>query len=303
MPVVKPKQAPIVSRTATLGPAVGRADDFYALGYCSAVDEEERATDPDHTSFTWVLRYKGQNKTIVDRVKSRLDGLWQPPAGQGPILAVGEPNGVLEIDAAGVKEVALSPPPPGTFRNIWGTDASAVFACGGYHAPFVLHRRAGQWTSLPLPPDAELTYDIRGFSDREVYVAGEKGQILLWDGKAFSKLAVPTSRYLTSLARLSDTVMCAGGYQGTLLAGNKHGWRIVPTNTLDPLLALAEWDGKVFYGADDEVWSFDGKSAPTVAISEPARWVSGLADGLVISNDQQSSLYHGGKLVVLDTSV
>jgi hypothetical protein len=301
MPVVKPKQPPVVNRTATMGPAVGRADDFYAFGYCPDLDEIEKETDPDHGQFTWILHYVKTKKTIVERVKARLDGLWQPA--QGPILAVGEPNGVVEIDAAGVREVAMSPPPPGQFRSIWGTDPGAVFACGGYFGPFVFHRRAGQWMSLPLPPDSALTYDIRGFSEREVYVAGEKGQILLWDGKSFTKLPTPTSRILTSLARLSPTVMCAGGYEGTLLAGNKHGWRIVPTNTKDTLLSLAEWDGKVFYGADGAIWSFDGKSPPTVEIQEPARWVNGLADGLVFDDGAQARLYHGGKLVTLDTTV
>jgi hypothetical protein len=291
-----------VNRTATLGPAVGRADDFYALGYCNDVDELEQETDPDRNESTWVLRYQKAKKTIVGRVNERVDGLWQPL--EGPMLAVGGGRyGVWEIDAAGARDVALSPPAPDSFRSIWGTDAGELFACGGYFGPFVLHRRAGQWTSLPLPPDCALTYDVRGFSDREVYVAGEKGQILLWDGDAFSKLAVPTSGILTSLARLSATEMCAAGYLRELLVGNKQGWRVVPLSTKDPILALAEWNGRVFYGADGAVWAFDGRSAPTIAIAEPARWVSALADGLVFDGGAQARLYHDDELVTLDTTV
>jgi hypothetical protein len=301
MPVVKPKKPPSPRRQATLGRAVGRADDFYALGYCPDLDELERETDPDHSAFTYILRYQQAKKVVVDRVKARLDGLWPPP--QGPILAVGEPNGIVEIDPSGAREVPISPPPRGQLRSIWGPSDAHVFACGGYLSPFVLYRRRGQWLELPLPPEATMPYDVRGFDEQEVYFAGEKGQILLWDGRALHPLPVPTTRYLTALARLGDRVICVGGYQGTLLAGGKQGWRLVPTNTEEPLLALAELDGKVYYGALDVVWSFDGTSAPSVAIDTPARWLSGLDDGLVLEDGTQAKLYQGGKLIPLDTTV
>jgi hypothetical protein len=237
----------------------------------------------------------------VERVKTRLDRVWKPA--RGPVLAVGEPNGLIEIEPTGVREVALVPPPPGQPRSLWGTDPGHLFICGGYHAPFVLHRRGLHWSQLPLPPETALLYDVRGLGEREVYVAGEKGQLLLWDGQAMSRLPVPTTRILTALGRLSGTLMCAAGYQGTLLAGNRQGWRLVPTHTDQALLALAELDGKVYYGADGVVWSFDGRSAPQVAIPTPARWVSGLADGLVLDDGQQSKLYRRGKLDILDTTV
>jgi hypothetical protein len=299
MPVVKPPKSPPTQFDATLGPAVGRCDDFYALGYCPELDEREKETNPDHTSFTFVLHYEKRKKTIVERVKSRLDDLWQPPS--GPILAVGDPDAVFEIDAKGVREVALSKV-PGAFMAIWGVDDRHVFACGIYE-PFVFYRRQGKWLLLPLPKGTADLYDVCGMHENEVYFVGEKGTILLWDGQTMSRLAVPTTRYLTGIARLNDKLMCACGYDGTLLVGNKRGWRLVPTNVNDDLLAIADLDGKVYYGADDVVWSFDGISRPTKAIDTPADWVSGLADGLELDDGEKSRLYCGGKLVDLDTTL
>lgn len=301
MPIVKTYEEPTPDRRATVCRAVGTADDFYALGYCPDLDELEKETDPDHPGFTYVLHYVQTQKTVVARIKARIDGLWQPP--QGPVLAAGQPEGIVEIDASGAREVALSPPPRDLFRSIWGVTDADVFACGGYLEPVAFYRRAGQWMELPLPADASLPYDVRGLSAREVYFAGEHGEILLWDGQTVSRLAVPTTRYLTSLARLGGTdVMCAAGY-GIFLAGNQRGWRIVPTNTTEPLLALAEYDGKVWYGTPEGVWSFDGQSAPILAIQTPASWVSGLADGIVLSDGASAKLYRGGTLVDLDTTV
>src|SRR5260370_4906682 len=147
MPVVKPPKAPPAQYTATLGAAVGRCDDFYALGYCPELDEQEKETDSDHTSFTFVLHYEKRKKTIVERVKSRLDDLWQPP--HGPILALGDPDAVFEIDAKGVREVALAKM-PGAFLAIWRANVEH-FLGGGMYWPFVFYRNVGNRKRVRLP--------------------------------------------------------------------------------------------------------------------------------------------------------
>jgi hypothetical protein len=283
-----------------LGRAVGRSDDFHVLGYCPDLDEHERTTgDPDHAQYTFVVRYQHPARTIVDRLDLRLDALWQ--ATRGPLLAMGGVRGVIEIDAAGTREVSL-PQLRGHALSMWGSSDAHLFACGIVE-PFAYYRRGGQWLALQLPEGTRGLYDVRGFHENEVYFVGEGGTILRWNGQALTTVPVPTTRYLTGIARLDDTTMCICGYQGTLLMGNRRGWRVVPTGVEDNLLTLAALDGKVYYGADDVVWSFDGRSAPTVAIDTRARWVSGLADGLVLVDNDVSKLWSGGQLTRLDTIV
>jgi hypothetical protein len=285
----------------TLGPAVGRADDFYALGFCPELDEHERRADPSHTSFTFIVRYDRLKKTIVDRVRARLDGLWQPP--QPPLLAVGEPSGIIEIDATGAREVALSPPPLGEFNAVWGASDAHVFACGGQYQPFVFYRRGGKWLHLPAPVGAAPPNDVRGFHENEVYFVAEKGQIWLWDGQSLTQRAVPTTRHLTGIAQLNDKLMCISGYQGTLLVGSKVGWRIVPTGTEEPLLSIASLHGAAYYGADGALFSFDGVSPPSRVIDVPARWVSSLDDALVLVDGEDAGLFRQGVMTSIDTTV
>jgi hypothetical protein len=302
MPVVvkKPPPPPPPQYTANLGRAVGHCDDFYVLGYCPDLDEDEKAVDRAHRSFTFVFRFQGTARSTVGRFKLRLEDLWQPP--QGPILSVGAPRGVIEIEPTGLREVAL-PQVNEYLMSIWGTDDAHVFVAGGAFQPIVLYRRQGQWLQIPIPDGTRPILDVRGLSEREVYFVGNDGQILLWDGQQLSRLPSPTTRHLVNLARLDDRYMCASGYDGTLLMGNKNGWRIVPTNTTAALLSIGSLDGKVYYGADDVVWSFDGASAPVVAIQTRADWVSGLADGLLLVDVDQAKLYRAGNLIDLDTII
>jgi hypothetical protein len=299
MPVVKERvpPPPIVHPQAVIGRAVGRCDDFYALAYSPELDEQAKQADPSHRAFTYVLHYQALAKTIVGRLTVRLDDMWQPA--RGPILSVGVPRGVVQIDAAGLSEVSV-PQISEVLTSIWGTDDANVFVGGGAFTPTVVRREQGQWKALRVPDGTTLIQAVRGFANGEVYFACAGGKILIWDGRALSLVQTPTSRDLVSLAPLDDKHMCASGYDGTLLIGNRAGWRLVPTGTDKPLLSIGAFGGKVYFGAEGAVWSFDGRSRPKVAIDTPAVWVNGLADGLVVVSEDDAKLYRAGTLVDLD---
>jgi hypothetical protein len=97
--------------------------------------------------------------------------------------------------------------------------------------------------------------------------------------------------------------VCISGYHGTLIVGNKVRWRHVVTETSAPLLALAVLDGRIYYGADGAIWSTDGIAAATPFLQFPARWVSGLTDGLVFSHELAAKLYTAGSLVDLNVAI
>ena len=298
MVVVKPKPPPPTRWPIHLGRAVGRCDDFYAIGYTPDLDEQEKEIDPTHRAFAFVFRFQATARTTVDRLKVRLEDLWQPP--RGPILSVGTPRGIIEIEPTGLREVAL-PFQTDILVSIWGADDAHVFAAGGMLDPCALYRRHGQWTQLTLPAGTAPIFDVRGQREDEVYFVGEAGQIHYWNGRQLFRLPSPTTRPLVKLARLDDRYMCAAGYDGTLLMGNKNGWRIIPTQTGENLLSMGDLGGKVYYGANGAVWSFDGRSLPVIAIDTPADWVNGLADGLLVVNVEKAKLYRAGTLIDLDT--
>lgn len=300
MPIVKGPAPPPTQWPVHMGRAVGRADDFYALAYCPDLDEVEVRQDPSHRAFTFVFRFQKTARTEVGRLKVRLEDLWS--SDRGPILGVGAPRGLIEIAPSGLSETSL-PQLREYLMSIWGPDDAHVFAAGGALEPVVLYRQQGRWIQLALPEGTKPILDVRGLKENEVYFVGNDGQILVWDGRQIVRLPSPTTRHLVKLARLDDRFMCAAGYDGTLLMGNRQGWRIVPTSTKADLLSLDQFDGRVYYGADGAVWSFDGASPPVIAIDTPADWVSGLADGLVLVDVDKAKLYRAGTLTDLDTIV
>ncbi|MFT3925149.1 MAG: hypothetical protein QM778_21615 [Myxococcales bacterium] len=299
MPVIAAKKPKPTQFQVRFGPSVGKADDFWVLAYCPEQDELEREENPDHTQFTYVLRYRLPERTLVGRYPARLDGLWQ--RSDGTLWAVGDTLGYVEISAAGMTEIALDPV-PGQFSSIWGLDDDHVFTCG-IEEPFAYYYLNGKWNQLPLPEGTENVSDVRAFGPDDAYFVGDEGQIHHFDGRTVSRVKAPVRRHLTAIVRLDDKRLCIGGYQGTLMVGSLGAWRHQVTNTTDPLLALAALDGHAYYGADEKVWVTDGVQPPTVAIDFAARWVSGLVDGLVLSHEEEAKLYAAGMLTDLDLSI
>lgn len=299
MPVVKKKQSPPPSRELVLGPAVGRSDDFYALGFSPELDDDERNTNPEHSAFTHILRYQLPGRDVVARVSSRLDALWKPD--KGPVLAMGEPLGYVEVTPQGATEVAL-PNIKGQFSSMWGFNDDHIYACGNYD-PLAFNRRQGSWMELPLPADPPQLRDVGGLSPQDVYFVGDHGAILHFDGRQIRALDVPTTRYLTGIVALDDKYLVACGYNGVLLMGNKRGWRLIPTAGDGEILAVAKWDGAVYFGLDGEMYRFDGASEPQSVLEEEVRWISGLDDGLVAVTLDATYLITSAGQVTLDTVI
>jgi hypothetical protein len=297
VPVVQKKQPPPQTRDLVMGPAVGRSDDFYALAYSPELDDEERYRNPEHSAYTHILRYQLPKRDLIARVPVRLDALWRPQG--GPVLALGEPLGYLEVTPQGVTEVAL-PGVVGQFSSIWGFDDS-IYACG-CHQPIVYVRLRNSWMKLPLPRQPPQLRDVGGLSPTDVYFVGDHGSILHFDGRAFTPLEVPTTCHLTGIVALDEEFMVACGYGGVVLMGNKKGWCQIPTRSVEEILAIARWDGAVYFGLDGAMYRFDGTAQPQVVLDEEVRWVSGLADGLVIVTLKDTYLLTAAGTVTLDTA-
>jgi hypothetical protein len=164
-------------------------------------------------------------------------------------------------------------------------------------------RLRGSWMKLPLPTDSPPLRDVGGLGPTDVYFVGDHGAILHFDGTAFTPLEVPTRRNLTGIVALDDERLVACGYGGVLLMGNAHGWRRIPTASTDEILSLARFDGAVYFGLGDAMYRFDGSTEPLEVLREQVRWVSGLADGLVIVTPSDTRLLTAAGSVVVDTVI
>lgn len=201
MPNVRPKSPPGSAFPAVLGAARGKVSDFWALAYCSELDEQERRRNPDHETFTFILRYQDAKKVSVVRVPRRLDAIYLQR--DGTLLVAGDTRGYLQLTPAGLSEVAL-PSVTGAFACFWGLSDQHVFAAGSA-PPFALYRQHGQWNALILPPDTEDLQAINGHSETDVYFVGKRGQVLHFDGKLVTRVKAPIRIWwLTSIARIDS---------------------------------------------------------------------------------------------------
>lgn len=289
-----------------LSVACGRGrDDFYALGHNRDFDAAFEATNPmtvlsPTSRFTHVVHFTNAVADRAERVPDRLLQTWWSPTRQ-LAYAVGFPRGVFEIDAGGIGEVVLDTH-CGTFFGLWGTGEDLLFACG--YGPFAIRRRAGRWSELALPPlPTRQLHAVGGSSDTDVLFVGGQGVILHFDGAVVSSLEVPTTRNLVSIAPLGRDRFCVGGLGGTLLYGNRKGWRLVPSRVEDDLLHLANFQGRVYYASLDGLFAFDGVQPPQRMLDLPCDAVSSLGDALLVAHETRAWLYDGAVPLPLDTTV
>lgn len=301
MPTIPTRPAASPHFKLVFGEAAGlREDDFHVLGYCRELDEQEIARNPAHQDFTHLVRFAAGHRAVLAKVTQRLESLWASPC--GVVLGVGQPKGVIEIRGNQLSQLAI-PDVPGTFAKIWGTGDEHVFACGNYR-PFWLYRERGAWRDLPLPADTPGLWCVRGTRETDVYAAGQDGAILHFDGQTVRRLDSPTTRWLTCMAELPGGRICIGGHDGTLLYGNRQGWRHVHTGTHEPLLNIVPWRDGVCFVTPDGVWWFDGIQAlPQLLVRQGGRWLNAVGARLMIVNSEEAWLFDGQQLQPLDTTL
>lgn len=299
MPFVLEKRAATPNLRGVLGPCAGSASDFVALMYCPDLDAAEQEANPDHGSFTHVVRWQNGQRLDLARYPARLDGLAQ--ISEGRWIAVGDCAGTVQISKDGVVEVPISGS-RGIHTAVWAAGEACVITVGSDPA-FIAHRKHGEWTALALPPDALGFQDVTGLAEDDVYIVGDRGQVHHFDGARVTRLRVPAQRPLTCAVKLDDRRICIGGYGGTLLIGSTAGWRRIDTGTHVALLSVAALSGYVYFAADGGLWTTDGNSPVASVRSFEGDWVCGLADAIVLVDATRAWLHSHDGLVELDTSV
>lgn len=299
MPMLKKRSAPPSEWPLLTGSAAGQnSKDFFLFGYSPDYNEYVARRNPPTEEYTHILYFRNLKQHRVSRIPDKLSKMWWNHADAA--YAVGTPEEVIEIKHSGCTGVAMEGL-PGIFTAIWGTGEDHVFACGMFNT-FVLYRYFGVWQQLSLPEGMNLAlHHIVGFNERDVYFVGQDGIVLHFDGHNLRPLQIPTTRTLLSASIFDHKNICISGYGGTLLYGNKEGWRLIPTETDEPILSIALFRKSICFPTEEGVWTFDGKRSPTLLIDQPAGWVNSLGDAITLSDEISTWLFDGKKLTKLDT--
>jgi len=158
--------------------------------------------------------------------------------GARDVWAVGQDGNILHYDGtawSGFRYDGASVYPQGL--GVWTNPARNLYLWGVWGAAAndlfvagddgtVLHWNGATWSRMNTGTTVGLRR-VWGTSGRDVYVSGEGGTLLHYDGTAWSRVAVPTDQDLTRVWGSSAGDVYVGGANATLLHFDGFAWSAV----------------------------------------------------------------------------
>jgi len=116
--------------------------------------------------------------------------------------------------------------------------------------------------TFPDPPETEVQnwfFGIWGSAANDVYIVGQPGLIMHFDGQNWEQQTSPTQAPLISVwgPNAGEVFIC--GHEGTVLRNTGGGWTTLGSETEERLFAVGSFDGEVFAaGANGTILKFTG---------------------------------------------
>lgn len=176
-----------------------------------------------------ILHYDG---TAVETVEHGADVQmlnWVHAFGASDLIAVGNGGGALVGDGSTWEQVAV--PTEADLWGAWGASANDVWVVGGSEAgPVILRDTGTGFEPMELPPldDAvKVLFKVWGSGPDDVFVVGQAGTILHWDGTSLEQMEVDLEQDLIGIWGTGpDRVAVVGGrIAGAIALYDGEGWR------------------------------------------------------------------------------
>lgn len=168
---------------------------------------------------------------------------WSFGFGPNDITVVGNGGTILHYDGSGWTTQAS--PTSEDLWGVWGAASDDLWAVGGGGRPgneaTLIHFDGDSWTTVSLPPlerpGVHAFYKVWGADASHVYVVGQRGVMLRYDGSTWTEFGVGVSDDLISVWGTSaDRIAVVGGRgNGVISTFDGTEWR---TTNLAPLPGL-----------------------------------------------------------------
>lgn len=162
------------------------------------------------------------------------DTLWWVGRGGESTFLVGERGAIFRASSTGALE-RMTSPTTATLYGVWGASESEVWAVGGSplgNGPndVLLKFDGAAWAVVPSPePLGVALFKVWGSARDDVFVVGQQGVVLHYDGSAWSRQTSPTrSTLLTVTGRSKTDVWAVGGPPATLVKWDGASWSNEP---------------------------------------------------------------------------
>jgi hypothetical protein len=154
--------------------------------------------------------------------------------------------------------------------------------------------------SLPEDLDHAGFDDIDGFSDKDLYACGARGDLWTFDGKRWIAQDVPTDANLEKVLCAPDGRVYITTNRPELVVGRRSEWRAVPVDTDGELLEdIVAFDSRVLISTDDGILEFRDYQLQKADLRVPKmNSYSHMATGdgvLVVAGSDEAAFFDGGK--------
>jgi len=224
----------------------GAAAELWAVGA-----DVGAGTGPMVVRGTAARGWERVDLRAADPTGGHLWWVFGPPGGapgNEHVWIVGELGRVLRVDrgetAGATGEVTrVASGTNATLYGIWGASEDVLWAVGGYVYPRTgpptivrLGPAGGEVVELPAGlPESGTFFKVWGSAANDVWVVGEKGMVLHFDGVTWTRVATEGEpRLVTVHGQGADDVVAVGGSSaGVIVAG--RSFEAVTTGPLSPL--------------------------------------------------------------------
>jgi hypothetical protein len=278
------------------------------LAYLVLMDDKLAEEKSPHSVF--VERDAGEwGNAGVEKWSTSAVAVCKHPLEQ--MIAVGEEGDALLYGSGDrhlekIEDGKISPDNRGFIRALRSIGGKAYAAGMGRQ----VYRRdaASKWTCIDesmRPPKGSpdnLGFEaIDGFSEKEIYAAGWKGEIWIYDGKTWKQIDSPTNLVLTALCCAGDGHVYATGRRGLLLKGRKNKWQVIKhDSTKQDLWGMAWYNDELYLSSLEQVFVLRKNELEPIVIAEDKPSVScynlSAADGVLWSIGPKDVLAFDGKV-------
>jgi hypothetical protein len=175
-----------------------------------------------------VLHYNGTAWETMDTGETSLDLWWIFGFSGGPVFMGGSGGAILKYEGGSFER--MTTPGTGVVFGIWGASADDVWAVGGQFGGggggFAWHYDGSTWTADETAPNDITLFKNNGRNASDMWIVGEAGTTVHWDGGALTREDVPTDASFFSIGCSSARCLAVGGEvgRGVVYENEGSGW-------------------------------------------------------------------------------
>ncbi|KPA17730.1 hypothetical protein MHK_002052, partial [Candidatus Magnetomorum sp. HK-1] len=179
--------------------------------------------------------------------------------------------------------------------GVWGSSPDNIYACGSIYGTSYIHRFNGtSWSQVYSTSAVNGLYAIWGTSENKVYVVGNDGYIIHYDGTDWSIIESGSGISLYGVWGTNENNIYVVGQSGTINQYNGTSWSSVNSGTSQNLRCIWALNNKDMYivGDSSTMLHWEPQSITTVVntSSEPIKFtITDVEAGILTISTQYSN--------------